>query len=293
MRYFPIFAFVFSLLGTAVQAQSVQSADVLVPLKADWPCYFQDTDGKWYDCPKEVVGGNYVLGPPIAPPELSAEVTFDIDEPTRYYIDGVARCDGCYNVMGGGQWVLLHWDGSAWQSVWVGFADHVEKCTRWDEGCDFTAPAPGPGLLEPGRYKLWVQSSDGAAGFRARTLIDIAIRKVVEVDLGKLKQAVANCEAALAQGKAQLAALESQLKALQDAEALSLGGHRANVIDDLAQLHEFEKGPGYEHVLELLDPIRKIKHLEDRIALERRAFADAQAMCRELSDQLAALKAGQ
>jgi len=274
-----------------LQAQSVQTGEKIVSLNAAWPCIYGSEDEGWYDCPIGVEHGKYVLGPPITQPDLSAEVEFTLDQPTRYFLDGVARCDGCYNVLASWQFTLLQWDGSAWQAVWIGFADHIERCTQWDQGCRFDASAPEPGTLELGRYKLWAQSSDGAQGFRLKTEINISLKQVVEVALPELEKGLANCQAALASGKAQIATLARQLKTMQSAEAMA--GGSTNIVDDLALLQQLSQLSNPERILEALDPQRGIVRLKARIAIEQELIGDAANRCAALAARLAALKSGQ
>ena len=93
------------------------------------------------------------------------QTDFSLSRPGRLFIDGVARCDGCQDLLGPSQLGLRRWDGRRWAEVPLGQANRIVACNRWSEGCA-GADARGSIDVAPGSYRLFAQTghSTGRGG---------------------------------------------------------------------------------------------------------------------------------
>ena len=145
-------------------------------LSASWPCYLKLYE-KWYDCPTRVVGGKYVLGEPLPPPILNAYTEFTVSRADRLFVDGVARCENCQQLMNDWQLALQRWDGARWTNLFLGQANRVISCAGWSERCNDTGGRAWLGVA-PGRYRLWAHtgfSTGGGGDFYPRTQLELAV----------------------------------------------------------------------------------------------------------------------
>ena len=131
----------------------------LTSLSGGWPCYYKSQD-RWYDCPTRVISGRYVLGDPIRPPAVNVAREFTVAEPGRLFVDGVARCEGCQQLLNDRQFQLQVWDGSRWGVIPLGLGDRVQRCMNWADSCQNKGRADSV-AVRPGRYRLWAHTGYG------------------------------------------------------------------------------------------------------------------------------------